>query len=245
VRVFPDRHGEAPAAINNSGAQRRVDAAAAKLEAYAVQKDGAGASEGGKPVKRCVLRLALRGAMRRIGGGLPHVERAMRGGGEAAAGGAAVRGAPAVILTAQGDGDAAYATAYGGTPYADGFMKWSFRPSSRTSGARLTRCARRTSAVVTGGRRAPGPTRGAKEAERRGQREVRILDALVVPILGQNERPGAAWRRRWIQGKPRPERESERLPADWPPMRAGGRRVPFLPAELGAGQRRRIVMKTE
>jgi len=70
-----------------------------------------------------------------------------------------------------------------------------------------------------------GATRGLLESERRGRKELRILDSLVIPALGNDDAMLEEWESaRRIQNKPGPAQETGRAPGEGPPP------VKLLPA---------------
>jgi len=196
VQVFLDKHGDVLDAINKSGARRKVDAVAAELQAYAVQQDGGRRKAIGHTANQRELRLALRFTMRPIA--------------EAAAG--SLRETPQFIalrlpsyrLKGMAMVAAAHAMADAAAPYVDVFVDAGLPPDFIEQLRRAAQALSHSYGERRDGETArTGATQGLTEAERRGRRALRILDALVIPALIHDGALLAAWRvARRIQGKP-------------------------------------------
>ncbi len=234
VQVFLERHGEVLDTIYKSGARANLDAVAAELHACAVQQDGGRRRAVGETAKQRALRVALRFAMRPI----------------AVAAGAGLRGTPQFAalrlpsyrLKGMAMVAAAHAMADAATPHTAvmveaglpaEFIEQLRRAADALSGSYDERRASQTASM--------GATRGLMEAERRGRAILRILDALVVPVLGHDESLITAWRSaRRIQAKPGPvqgqaDAAVDGAPGNGSPPTAGGTPVALLPAAPGAG----------
>ena len=218
VQVFLDTHPEALDEVNKSGARKNLDDVAAELQTHAVRQDGGRRKAIGETAHQRELRLALRFAMR------PIVE----------VGSAKLRETPqfaalrmppyrmrgmAIVAAAHAMADAATPNTAifneAGLP-AD-FIEKLRRAADAVSASYDTRRDGQTARM--------GATRGLKEAERRGRQALRILDTLVVPVLGRDDALIAAWRAaRRIQAKPGPAQETNRAPSDGDPA------VKLLPA---------------
>jgi hypothetical protein len=224
VQVFLDKNAEVLDPINKSGARKNVDEVAAELQAHAVQQDGGRRKAIGETANQRELRLALRFAMRPIA--------------EVAA--ARLREAPqfaalrlpshrlkgmAMVAAAHAMADAA--TPHTGLPAE--FIAELRQAADALSGSYDQRRDGQTARA--------GATRGLEDAERRGRQALRILDALVVPVLGLDDALLRAWRSaRRIQGKPGPVQEPDREPDGTTPVVPPQPPVALLPAAPDAGR---------
>lgn len=234
AQVFLDKHGEVLDTINKSGARKNLDAVAAELQGHAVQQDGGKRKAAGETANQRELRLALRFAMRPIaeaaGAGLRETPQF-----------AALR-VPSYRLKGMAMVAAAHAMADAATPHTaimveaglpTEFIEQLRRAADALSGSYDDRRGSQTASM--------GATQGLKEAERRGRAVLRILDALVVPVLGHDESLLTAWRSaRRIQQKPGPvqgqaDAAVDGAPGNGSPPTAGGTPVALLSAAPGAG----------